>query len=232
MADAKQPHLNGAYYGPSIPPPRKAYHRPGRGSGCNPCTCLCSCIFNLIFQIVFTVLVAVGIALLVFWLIFRPNKVKFHVTDATLTDFNFSTSTNTLYYNLALNMTIRNPNKRIGIYYDRIEARAYYEDQRFDAVTMTPFYQGHKMTNTLSPVFQGQNMVMLGSSEVSKYNSDKSDGIYNIDVKLYLRIRFKLGAIKTPKFKPKIECDLKVPLHSNGTILSGTFETTKCDIDW
>uniref|UniRef100_A0A5B6ZC98 Late embryogenesis abundant protein LEA-2 subgroup domain-containing protein n=1 Tax=Davidia involucrata TaxID=16924 RepID=A0A5B6ZC98_DAVIN len=232
MADAKQSHLNGAYYGPSIPP-TKTYHRPGRGGGLGSCCCgcLCSCIFNLIFQIVLTVVVILGIAIFVFWLIFRPNKVKFHVTDASLTEFNHSTTTNTLSYNLALNMTVRNPNKRIGIYYDRIEARAFYEGERFASTTLQPFYQRHKNTATLTPEFKGQNMVVLGNSELSSYNSEKISGTYSIDVKLYLRVRFKFGVIKTPKFKPKIECDLKVPLNSNGQP-SGSFETTKCGFDW
>ncbi|KAM7501640.1 hypothetical protein LguiB_000544 [Lonicera macranthoides] len=30
MPEPRQPHLNGAYYGPSIPPPSKAYHHPSR----------------------------------------------------------------------------------------------------------------------------------------------------------------------------------------------------------
>lgn len=229
MADAKA-HLNGAYYGPSIPPQR-SYHRPGRGGGdCGCLGCCGCCILNLVLKLVITAAVLVGLAILIFWLIFRPNKVKFHVVDASLTQFNHD-SNNTLYYNLGLNMTIRNPNKRIGIYYDRIEARAYYEDQRFATDLVDPFYQGHKKTNTINPVFQGQNLVMLESEEASQFNSEKSTGIYSIDVKLYLRIRFKFGAFKTGKFKPKIKCDLKVPLNSNGTS-SGSFQTTRCDVDF
>ncbi|XP_059668659.1 NDR1/HIN1-like protein 3 [Cornus florida] len=228
MPDSKQPHLNGAYYGPSIPPPTKTYHRPGRGGpGCGICSCLCSCLCSLIFQILCTIVLIIGVTIFIVWLIFRPNEVKFHVTDATLTQFNHSTTANTLYYNLSLNMTVRNPNKRIGIYYDRIEARAYFEDQRFGTEELSRFYQGHKKTNNLNTAFQGQTMVVLGDSELSKYNSQTSSGIYNIDVKLYLRIRLKFGVFKTPKFKPKIKCDLKVPLLS-----AATFQTTKCDFDW
>ncbi|KAM0977976.1 hypothetical protein ACFX13_014258 [Malus domestica] len=224
----KQAHLNGAYYGPSIPPKSQSYHRPGRdGGGC--LGCCCSCIFGLVFKLIMTAVVFMGLAFFVFWLIVRPNRVKFHVTDATLTQFNFSND-NTLHYNLALNLTIRNPNKKIGIYYDRIETRAFYEDQRFSTVTLTPFYQGHKQTNVLNPVFQGQQVVQ-GSKLLSEYNQQKSTGIYEIDLKIYLRIRFKFGLIKTGKFKPKIECDLKVPMTQNGNSV-GTFQTTKCDVDY
>ncbi|KAB1222555.1 Protein YLS9 [Morella rubra] len=227
----KQSHLNGAFYGPSIPPPRRAYNRPSRGSGgCGCCGCLfgclCDCIFGLIFKLVFTVLIIIGLAALVVWLVLRPNNLKFNVTDASLTQFNLD-SNNTLQYNLALNITVRNPNKRIGIYYDTIQANAYYEDQRFNTVTLTPFYQGHKNTSVLTPAFDGQQLVLLGTSELSTFNSEKSNGIYSIDVKLNLRIRTKMGLIKIGHFKPKINCDLKVPLSSSGTS-TGSFETTKC----
>ncbi|GKV31916.1 hypothetical protein SLEP1_g40570 [Rubroshorea leprosula] len=223
MAD-KQSHLNGAYYGPAVPPAR-SYHRHGRGSGCG-CGC---CLLSLLLKLIVTAVVIVGLAVLIFWLVVRPNKVKFSVTDASLTQFNLSD--NYLNYNLALNITVRNPNKKIGIYYDRIEANAYYEDERFDTETLTPFYQGHKNTSYLNPVFKGQNLLVLGTEQLSEYNQEKSSGTYSIDVKLNLRIRFKVWKFKIGKFKPKIECDLKVPLSSSDGSLAGSVETTKCKLD-
>lgn len=81
-------------------------------------------------------------------------------------------------------------------------------------------------------VLKGQNIVVgQGNDLQSDYNSEKGSGVYGIDVKLYLRVRFKLRTLKTPRFKPKIECDLKVPLDSNGKA-SATFQTTKCGFDW
>ncbi|XP_009599460.1 NDR1/HIN1-like protein 10 [Nicotiana tomentosiformis] len=233
------PHLNGAYYGPSIPPPSKTYHRPGHGGGCccNPFSCCCGCLFNCIctciFQILCTLLVIVGVVAFVLWFILRPNKVNFHVADASLTQFDLSTKNNTLYYDLALNVSIRNPNKRIGIYYDSIEARALFHGQNFSSTNLEPFYQGHKNTTDLKIVFKGQNLIMLGDKEKSDYSGEKDSGVYAIGVKLYMRIRLKFGWIKTKKIKPMIMCDLKVPFKSNGTTSSSTtFERTQCHLDW
>ena len=230
MAD--KAHLNGAYYGPSIPPPSRpkesSYYRPGRGDGFG--CCLCSCLFSLICKIILLIVVAVGLAVFIFWLVVRPNVVKFHVTDAKLTQFNL-TDKNNLLYNLALNITVRNPNKKIGVYYDRIEARAFYEGKRLDSKPLDPFYQGHKNTAVLSPVFSGQQFV-LNAEDRSEFNQEKGSGVYSIDVKLYLRIRFKISpGIKTWRFKPKVECDLKVPLAADGKSVVG-FERTKCDWDY
>lgn len=220
----KQPQLNGAYYGPAIPPP-KTSHRPGRGSGCG---CCCGCLFSLVFKLILTVVIIVGIAVFLFWLIVRPNVVKVHVTDASLTQFNYAN--NTLQYNLALNFTVRNPNKRLGIYYDYIEARALYQDARFDSEFIDPFYQGHKNTTFLSTEFKGQHVMTLDTDQSSELSKEKGSGVYGIDVKLYLRVRFKLGALKTKTLKPKVSCELHVPLTSAGGAASG-FQTTKCDWD-
>ncbi|KDP36128.1 hypothetical protein JCGZ_08772 [Jatropha curcas] len=226
MAEKQSP-LNGAYYGPAIPPPNN-YHRPGRRSGCGCGCCLLSCLFKILI----TLVIIVGLAVFIFWLVVRPNKLKFHVTDAVLSEFNY-TNTNTLQYNLTTTISIRNPNKKIGIYYDRIEARAYYEDQRFGSHILSPFYQGHKNTSIITPSFQGQRIVLLSGEELTQFNQEKTSGIYSIYVKLYLRIRFKIGKVKTGKFKPKIECDLKIPLNSaDGRLASGAETATKCDLDY
>nr|XP_043634070.1 NDR1/HIN1-like protein 3 [Erigeron canadensis] len=230
-----QAHLNGAYYGPSIPPPTKrarSYHRHGGGSSCNPLSCLCGCIFNLVCQIVITIIVFIGILVLVLWLVYRPNMPKFHVNEAALTQFTLSPNNNTLYYNLAVNMTFRNPNKRIGLYYDRIEARAEYYDQRFATRNLETFYLGHKQEKDLTTVFSGEQIIVLENDDRLKYNSERSAGVYNIDLNLKLRMRLKVGWAK-PKYKPKFECDLRVPMStSSGTVSSVAFQRTKCDFDW
>ncbi|KAL2554201.1 Protein YLS9 [Forsythia ovata] len=174
MGDRRQSNLNGAYYGPSAPPLPQKYHHPvrrGRSGGCNPFSCCCGCLFNCLCtclcQLIFSILFSIGHIIFICWLIFRPNAVKLYATNASLTEFTLDN--NTLHYNLALNLTIRNPNKRIGIDYDRIEARAFYEDERFASTELTPFYQGHKSTNSLTPEFKGQKLVLLGNEEISNY---------------------------------------------------------------
>ncbi|XP_041028193.1 NDR1/HIN1-like protein 10 isoform X2 [Juglans microcarpa x Juglans regia] len=148
---------------------------------------------------------------------------------ASLTQFNFTTTNNTLNYKLALNITLRNYNKRVGVHYDGIEAVAYYRKKWFSTVRLTPFYQGHKNTSILSPIFEGQQVLSLRGRDLSKFELEKSVGAYSIDVKLSVRIRIKYGKIKTARFKPrKIDCPLKVYLStSNGTAAEG-FRTTKC----
>ncbi|GER41840.1 late embryogenesis abundant protein [Striga asiatica] len=238
MGGTKQPQLNGGFYGPAVLPPKKNYHRPGRGGGgccCNPFSCCCGCLVNCIctcvFQIILTILIVVGIVVFVLWLVFRPNTVRFHATGASLTEFSLD-GNNTLRYDLTVNLTIRNPNSRIGIYYDRIEARALYQGQRFASVDLQRFYQGHKSTREATAVFRGTHLLPLGSRERSRYDANSRDGAFDIDVRLYLRTRLKFWFVKSPRVKPNIECDLRrIPLRSNGNVSGAAFEPTRRMID-
>ncbi|XP_008780731.2 NDR1/HIN1-like protein 10 [Phoenix dactylifera] len=220
MAESKQGHLNGAYYGPPVPPQR-SYQSVGRSSSCGPCSLLCS-----LFKFLISIVIIFGIIVLVLWLIFRPDQLKVYVDSASLTQFNLSSSNN-LQYNLNLSMSIRNPNKRIGIYYDYVEPRAYYDGDRFAFTTVPPFYQGHKNTSMIYPVFDGQQ-VLLGDSVNTTYNREKSEGYYYVDIKVYSRLRAKVAIFKIRYTKTKIDCSLKLPVPGSS---SAAFERTKCDWD-
>ncbi|KAG5084000.1 hypothetical protein JHK82_054166 [Glycine max] len=227
MAD-KQPHLNGAYYGPAIPPAEQPRYRPHRERSC------CCCLFGILWKILVALIVLVGLAVLIFWLVVQPRYFKFYVTEADLTQFDYYSNNNTLHYNMVLNFTARNPNKKLSIYYDKVEALAFYEDVRFanySVITpMNSFRQYKKSSSTMSAVLSGQQVLPLDNDLVSELNQDKIGGVYEIYVKLYFRIRFRLGDVKTRRFKPKVKCDAKVPLRTMGNVT--LFQTTKCDVDY
>ncbi|PRQ23157.1 hypothetical protein RchiOBHm_Chr6g0258251 [Rosa chinensis] len=105
----------------------------------------CFCCFCSIYILHF--IICFSLSFLIFWLIFLPQEPKFKVTNASLTQFNFNNTNNTLNYNLAINITIRNPNKRVGIYYRRIKVIANYRNKRFsrdfEFLTIFPRPQEH-----------------------------------------------------------------------------------------
>lgn len=236
MADGRY-NLNGGRYGPPV----KTYHSHGRrgaDAGCGICSCcldcfLCfgGCILNIVCCILTGIAVVLGIVALILWFTFRPNVVKFQVTEANLTRFDLDPQSNNLHYNLSLNFSIRNPNQRLGIHYDQLEARGYYGDQRFAAVNLPSFYQGHKNTTVIGTELNGQSLVLLGHGGRSDLREDQKSGVYRIDVKLRFKIRFKFGFLKSWAFKPKIKCHLKVPLSSSTSAGGFQFHPTKCHVD-
>nr|AFK38030.1 unknown [Lotus japonicus] len=225
MGNDQQP-LNGACYGPAIPPsgqPRQSHHR-GR-------SCFC-CLFGVLWKILITLIVLVGLAVLIFYLIVQPRPFKFYVNEAKSTQFDYTN--NTLRYNMALNFTARNPNKKLSIYYDKVEALAYYEDSRFasdDVIThLNSFRQYKKSSSPMSATFSGERVMLLDSDQLLELSKDKSAGVYDIFVRLNFRIRFRLGDLISGDYKPKVKCDLKVPFSNNAT--STFFAVTKCDVDF
>ncbi|KAK2418511.1 NDR1/HIN1 protein [Trifolium repens] len=229
MADNKQPQLNGAYYGPAIPPPAQPRYSHRRSRSC------CSCLFGFIWKLLVTIIVLAGLAVLIFYLIVQPRSFKFYVTEANLTKFDYTN--NTLHYDMVLNFTARNPNKKLGIYYDDVKAQAFYEGSRFaivDVITFkNSFRQDKKRSDPMSGVFTGQQLLMLDNDQVSEFNKDKNVEVYDIYVKLNFRIRFRLGDLISGGYKPKVKCHLKVPLTSNNTTAAFTpLLPTKCDVDF
>ncbi|KAI9122115.1 hypothetical protein K1719_006804 [Acacia pycnantha] len=229
MAD-KQPHLNGAYYGPSVPPPQPPQPHYRRDRNC------CCCLFGFFWKLLLALIVIGGLAVLIFWLVVQPRGFKFYVSDAQLTRFDLP-SDNNLRYDLVLNFTARNPNKKLSIYYDRVEARAFYDDQRFataDVIThMNSFRQSTKSSDPMSAYFSGQHLMVSDSGDLlTQYNEEKTKGAFNVDVKLYFRIRFKLGDVISGDYHPRVKCELSLPLTSNTTSPAIAFESTKCDVDF
>ncbi|KAF3782001.1 YLS9 protein [Nymphaea thermarum] len=235
MAESKPANFNGAYYagpqGVQAPPqhPSQAYQSPGRRHrSCGLC-----CLLGTLFKLIIAIIVILGIAALVIWLVLRPTAIKFYVEDASLTQFNL-TNANTLHYDLKLNVSIRNPNKKIGIDYDELDAAAYYDGERFGWVQLPGFYQGHKNTTTLQPAFRGQALMVLGDFIASDFNVQKDSGFFYVDVKIKPKMRFKIGHLKTTKYSPKVWCYLMVPLNSKSSSSSATggFTRTKCHVHY
>ncbi|PNX73459.1 hypothetical protein L195_g039978 [Trifolium pratense] len=218
-----QHHFNDAYYRPTIPlvprqPNSYCHHR---DRSC------CSHLFGIFWKLLIALIVLFGLVILIFYLIVQPRVFEFYVTEANLTQFDYIN--NTLHYNMVLNFTVHNSNKKHGIYYDKVEARAFYEGSRFanvDVIThMNSFRQYKRISSDpMSGVFSGQRLMKLNNDQIFEFNKDKSLGVYDIDkshgiydihVKLYFKIRFRHGDTISRKYKLKVKCDLKVPLSSS-----------------
>ncbi|EPS66670.1 hypothetical protein M569_08106, partial [Genlisea aurea] len=154
---------------------------------CNPFGCLLNFVCACICQIICAILVVFAIVLFIFWLVLRPRSLEFAVVDASLAEFNLDG--NSLRYDLRINFTIANPNERIGIRVNEIEAAAMYQGQRFAAAQLDPFYQERNSSDTKSAQFVGQNIVDLGQAQVSNYEEEKRTGDFGIDVRFNMRIR-------------------------------------------
>ncbi|CAG7891457.1 unnamed protein product [Brassica rapa] len=167
------------------------------------------------------------------WAMMRHDAVKFRVQAAELTQFTFDPDNTNLHYNLSLGFSIRNSNSRLGIHYDRFDARIYYDHHRLAAASVPPFYQGHKSTVAVGTVFQGQNLVLLGDRGRGRFEDERRSGVYGLDVELKLRARLMFGLVNTWRFKPRVRCGVKVQLSSADAVRGSGFQgfqSTDCHI--
>ncbi|KHN34285.1 hypothetical protein glysoja_046323 [Glycine soja] len=77
-------------------------------------------IFRQVFWCLVVFLFIVLVTILLIWAILRPTKPTFTLQDVTVYAFN-ATVANFLTSNFQVTLISRNPNDRIGVYYDRLE---------------------------------------------------------------------------------------------------------------
>ncbi|OVA07128.1 Late embryogenesis abundant protein [Macleaya cordata] len=150
------------------------------------------------------IIVVLFIILLV-WLILRPTKPRFTLQDATVYQFNVS-SPNFLSSNLQVTIASRNPNDKIGIYYDRLDVYASYRNQQITLPTaLPPTYQGHKDINVWSPFVYGNSIPIAPFLAVS-LNQEQTAGMVLIYIKVDGRVRWKVGTWISGKYHIYVNC--------------------------
>lgn len=216
--------MNTANYDPSVPRPAEQPHH--RGKRC------CCCLLRILWGLLVFIIIFFCLLILVPCILIQPQSFKFHVTESKLAQFNYTDNTNTLHYNLVLNFTATNPNKKLKIYYDIMEGNALYKGYRFSTTDVgmpwRSYLQKTKSKDRMSAVFSGQQVILLDQDQVYDFEHDKKDGVFRIDVKLYFTIRFRLGDFIPGDTKGNIKCKLAVPFGSN---VNG-FEPTKCEVNF
>ncbi|XP_073290673.1 NDR1/HIN1-like protein 1 [Primulina huaijiensis] len=152
--------------------------------------------------------------ILLIYLILRPTKPHFILQDATVYAFNLSAA-NLLTTSLQVTFSSRNPNERIGIYYDKIEAYASYHSQQITPPKLLPSsYQGHKDTTVWSSNLNG-NSVPVAPYLAAALKQDRLTGTELINVRVEGRIRWKVGTFISGKYHLHVNCPAYVNFDSN-----------------
>lgn len=222
MAGDAEPRFSGAYYGGPVgrTPPTASHKLPRsrRSHGC------CCCLLRFLT----TLILIIGIAALVIWLVLRPSRPKVFVETVSVSEFDVTN--NGLNSSIALEMSIRNGNKKIGIYYDVLQLSAYYGGSEMIGHTWVEgFYQGHKNTTALRPVLTSNPYLYLPSTVSKNLSSEKSKGVVEVEVRMRSRIRIKVGKIKSRRFTMKAKCQILMPLNQTA---AGAFQRKKCKVQY
>ncbi|KAJ7971659.1 Late embryogenesis abundant protein [Quillaja saponaria] len=173
-------------------------------------------IFRRIFAGILVFLFIVLLTIFIIWAVLRPSKPSFILQDATVFTFNTS-SPNLLTSNFQITISSRNPNDKVGIYYDRLDAYAIYHNQQISLrVAIPPTYQGHKEVNVWSPYVFGTN-VPVAPYNYDSLSQDQANGAVLVIIKIDGRVRWKVGAFVSGRYHIHVRCPAYITFGSRNT---------------
>nr|GMD61605.1 protein YLS9-like [Ipomoea batatas] len=109
----------------------------------------------------------------------------------------------------------RNPNERIGIYYDRLDVYATYRGQQITLPTLLPVsYQGHKDVTIWSPFLNG-NAVPVAPYLGVEISQDQNAGRVLINIRVDGRIRWKVGTFISGRYRLDANCPAYLSFGEN-----------------
>ncbi|KAJ8900027.1 hypothetical protein K2173_024141 [Erythroxylum novogranatense] len=173
-------------------------------------------LFRRIFASILILAFLVLLTVLLIWAILRPSKPRFILQDATVYAFNVS-SPNFLTSNFQVTVSSRNPNDKIGIYYDKLDIYATYRSQQITLRTaIQPTYQGHKEIDVWSPFIYGTTVPVAPYNAVA-LSQDQSQGTVMLMIKMDGRVRFKVGAFISGRYHLYVRCPAYISFGNRNT---------------
>ncbi|KQJ89363.1 NDR1/HIN1-like protein 1 [Brachypodium distachyon] len=142
----------------------------------------------------------VAIIALIVYLVLRPTHPRFFLQDASLRQLDLpQNSSNSgaggvLSTTLQVTIASRNPNDRVGVYYDRLDVYASYKYQQITlAASLPQVYQGHGDVDVWSPVLSGPG-IPFAPYLATSLAGDVQAGYLVLQVKIDGRVRWKVGS--------------------------------------
>ncbi|KAK9079094.1 hypothetical protein SSX86_000764 [Deinandra increscens subsp. villosa] len=183
-------------------------------------------LIRLIAIVLLALIVLVGLTVLIIWLTIKPKKLVYSIDDGSIHNYNLS---NANHLNATYNFILRayNPNKKVSVYYDKVDIVVMYDDDTLSRGTIDPFHQP-KRNATRFKLNLASHDVPLRDDVAREIKTERSSGRVEMTVKLKARIRFKVGAWKSRHYHMKVSC---APIMVHFSTSSKGFQRTICDVD-
>ncbi|XP_074577511.1 NDR1/HIN1-like protein 1 [Curcuma longa] len=160
-------------------------------------------------------IVLVLIVFLIVWLVLRPTRPRFYLQDASIVQLNLTAGSGLLTSVLQVTISSRNPNDRIGIYYDRLVVYARYQGQQITNSLMLPTgYQGHNDVTVWSPYLFGPAVPLPPDLAAALYQ-DQHAGYVFLSVRIDGRLRWKVGTWISRRYHIHVNCPAFLVLDSS-----------------
>ncbi|XP_050386487.1 NDR1/HIN1-like protein 26 [Argentina anserina] len=162
--------------------------------------------YKKIYAVFSTLSTAIICLIFVVWLILHPTKPQFSLKEADIYLLNLSGSNNLLNSSVQLTLLSKNPNQKVGIYYDELQVYAQYKGQQITVYTsLPPFYQGHEDSNLLTVSLIG-NGLPVAPSFGYEVGRDQTAGRLILNIKVLGRLRWKVGTWVSGRYRVNVDC--------------------------
>ncbi|CAK7356860.1 unnamed protein product [Dovyalis caffra] len=195
-------------------------------------SCCCAC-FLWTTVVIFTLIVLVAIAGAIIYVLYRPHRPTFDVSGFKISSLNL-TSNSHLTTNINLNITTRNPNKKLVYTYNPITISVTTEkdDIAVGSGFFPSFVHGTKNTTFLRAAITSSG-VQLDDASAGKLKSDlKSKNGVALKLELETKVKVKMGGLKTPKARIRVTCrGIKATVPSGKQATKASVSDAKCKVD-
>uniref|UniRef100_A0A1J3IQA1 Protein YLS9 n=1 Tax=Noccaea caerulescens TaxID=107243 RepID=A0A1J3IQA1_NOCCA len=189
-----------------LPPPKKR-----RRSCCCRCVCYTLCLLLLF-------VVAVGATIGILYLVFKPKLPDYSIDRLQLTRFTLNQDSS---LSTAFNVTItaKNPNEKIGIYYeDGSKITVWYMEAKLSDGSLPKFYQGHENTTVIYVEMTGQTQDASGLMTTLQEQQQRTGNI-PLRIRVNQPVRVKFGKLKLFELRFLVRCGVFVDsLAANNVI--------------
>ncbi|KAL5972776.1 hypothetical protein ACLOJK_039582 [Asimina triloba] len=180
--------------------PRYYAHRVKESLATRCSKLVCSCFLCL--------LLVLGVVAFVVWLSLRPHRPRFHVADFSVPALSEDNGLQNAV--ITFNVTDRNPNQHVGIFYTGMSASVYYREEKIGETALgLAFYQPPKNTTSIIGVFGGASLTG-GEASWREFAVDRGAGRVMFRLELRARIRFKLSTWDSKRHRMHVSCDVGV----------------------
>ena len=162
-------------------------------------------VVKRILVAIFGLLILFAIVVFLVWAILHPAKPRFILQDVTIYAFNL-TAPNYLTSNMQITLSSRNPNDRIGIYYQKLDIFASYRNQQITLPTLLlRTYQGHRDVTIWSPFLYG-NAVPVAPFLEAGLSQDMNAGLVLLNIKVFGQLKWKVGTWISGRYQINANC--------------------------
>ena len=170
-------------------------------------SCLCRC-FCWTISLLLLLIVIIAIVVGILFLVFRPKLPKYSIDGLRITQLSL-TNNDTLSAGFDVNITARNPNEKIGIYYEGgSRITVLYSETQLCQGSLPKFYQGHENTTVLTVELTGETQNATGL--LTALQAEQQTGSVPLTLKVRQPVRIKLGKLKLMKMNFRATCSLEV----------------------